>query len=625
MKHQRIFLVALLCLLATGIVAAQPFSPRADYVWARAIPNATVMTLDGKLNEAVWAQADSIVLKYGTRSGDPGSGYLFAGTNTPTDPANAVIKFLADPVAKRLYIGVIAKDSSVGGPDWEACDGFFASLAGRGTYLGYKETNMWWLGVSGAGTVPAASGWLPSPGIFDGMTRVLGVSSSDTGASSSVFVPDTGYVMEMVVRLDSIGVNPAAVGGDVLPIRICIWDGDYNWPNKGKNSYSRVWWQGEWTAAMFGRVYFNPAVTTTSGTPPAAPYDLTFKSGADYPNVAVDGDLSESVWTNAPWFDVKYGDAAVRATYPPMGQFNSNGWQALAPRSGIQNDTGVCRVKYFFKGDSVYFGFDVTDRKLVSSTNDDRMDAVRITFWDGADSLRDAQGRLKSYRLTVRLDSTATALADNDLTGLITRNAAKFGAKLKNKVGGQPSTINNPGDTDAGYTVEVKLDLTKLGYASGAQKKTIFWSMNFNDGNVYTSGPDSFCTRTWYFHEWEGQGPSALSVLDETNKVTAVNEHTITYTPGEFRIYNNFPNPFNPSTHLRFSLPEYGSYMLRVYDLLGRVLQTRMMTSASPGVQDYVFNATGLASGVYYYTVDFTSAATGERRLSDVGRMLLMK
>src|SRR3972149_8548271 len=140
MNFRHTLMVLAAVMLVAGTIAAQPFSPRTDYVGARAIAGATTMTLDGKLNEAVWAAADSIVLEYGTYAGDPGSGYLTTlGSGTPTDPTNAVIKFLSDPVNKRLYIGVSAKDSSIGGPDWENSDGFFASTAGRGRYIGYKE------------------------------------------------------------------------------------------------------------------------------------------------------------------------------------------------------------------------------------------------------------------------------------------------------------------------------------------------------------------------------------------------------------------------------------------------------------------------------------------------------
>ena len=469
MNFRHTLMVLAAVLLVAGTIAAQPFSPRTDYVWARAIPGATTMTLDGKLNEAVWAAADSIVLEYGTYAGDPGSGYLTTlGSGTPTDPTNAVIKFLSDPVNKRLYIGVSAKDSSIGGPDWENSDGFFASTAGRGRYIGYKEILMWWLGVSGPGNNPPATGWLPVPDVFNGAVTVQGVAGSDTGATAAIFVPDTGYVMEFVLELDSIGVNPATA--DVLPLRINIWDGDFNWPNKGSSAYSRTWWQGEWTSRLHGRVYFDPTVTTTSGAPPVPPMDVTVPNGANFPNAVIDGSLADSVWKYAPSFKIKYGDSALVQTYPPMGRFHSQGYVAQTPTSGIMNDTAVCAVKYFFKGDSLYFGFDISDRKLVSSTNDDRMDAVRIIFWDGADSLRDAQGRLKSYRLTIRLDSLATAKAASD-TILVTRGAETFAVQLKNKTGGGLSTINDPGDTDAGYSVEVKLDLTKLGYAAGAANK----------------------------------------------------------------------------------------------------------------------------------------------------------
>ena len=65
----------------------------------------------------------------------------------------------------------------------------------------------------------------------------------------------------------------------------------------------------------------------------------------------------------------------------------------------------------------------------------------------------------------------------------------------------------------------------------------------------------------------------------------------------------NYPNPFNPSTVIRFSLPEAGEVTLKVYDMAGREVATLADRFFSAGSQSVVFDGSSLASGIYYYTI----------------------
>ncbi len=73
--------------------------------------------------------------------------------------------------------------------------------------------------------------------------------------------------------------------------------------------------------------------------------------------------------------------------------------------------------------------------------------------------------------------------------------------------------------------------------------------------------------------------------------------------PSEFSLQQNYPNPFNPSTRIRFSIPVgiKGNTTLRVYDMLGRNVQTLVNENLSPGGYETTFDAVDLASGVYFY------------------------
>jgi hypothetical protein len=69
--------------------------------------------------------------------------------------------------------------------------------------------------------------------------------------------------------------------------------------------------------------------------------------------------------------------------------------------------------------------------------------------------------------------------------------------------------------------------------------------------------------------------------------------------PVRFGLEQNFPNPFNPSTTIRFRLPHPGHVLLRVYDSLGRLVATLVNGEVEAGVGSAVWDASALPSGVY--------------------------
>jgi uncharacterized Ntn-hydrolase superfamily protein len=81
--------------------------------------------------------------------------------------------------------------------------------------------------------------------------------------------------------------------------------------------------------------------------------------------------------------------------------------------------------------------------------------------------------------------------------------------------------------------------------------------------------------------------------------VTSV-EHWTT-TPSGFALEQSYPNPFNPSTTFSFGIPQSSFVILKVYDLLGREIATLVNRELSPGRHQVTWDASGFASGVYYY------------------------
>ena len=88
--------------------------------------------------------------------------------------------------------------------------------------------------------------------------------------------------------------------------------------------------------------------------------------------------------------------------------------------------------------------------------------------------------------------------------------------------------------------------------------------------------------------------------------------------PTRFALYQNFPNPFNPTTTIRYGLPEASHVLLRVYDVLGREIATLVDAHETAGVHEVGFGASRLASGMYFYRIEASGFA-------EVMKMVLAK
>lgn len=93
--------------------------------------------------------------------------------------------------------------------------------------------------------------------------------------------------------------------------------------------------------------------------------------------------------------------------------------------------------------------------------------------------------------------------------------------------------------------------------------------------------------------------------------------------PDVYSLQQNYPNPFNPSTAITFSLASDANVTLKVYNVLGQEVSTLINENLTAGVHKYDFNATGLNSGIYFYSIE----ANGNDgvNFTDVKRMLLLK
>ena len=104
---------------------------------------------------------------------------------------------------------------------------------------------------------------------------------------------------------------------------------------------------------------------------------------------------------------------------------------------------------------------------------------------------------------------------------------------------------------------------------------------------------------------------------DDFSEVTAVKKEN-NPVPSSFALEQNFPNPFNPTTMIRYSIPKSGMVTLKIYNILGQEVATIVNGHQTAGTYTASFNASRLASGVYFYRLSVGN-------FNNVKKMLLLK
>jgi hypothetical protein len=94
-----------------------------------------------------------------------------------------------------------------------------------------------------------------------------------------------------------------------------------------------------------------------------------------------------------------------------------------------------------------------------------------------------------------------------------------------------------------------------------------------------------------------------LKQIDNDGTFTYSDAVEVEVIPNRYELYQNYPNPFNPSTTIRFSLKETQDVKIVIYDQLGQEVNTIVNQKYDAGYHEFEFNASGIASGVYFYRI----------------------
>ncbi|MBK9099764.1 MAG: T9SS type A sorting domain-containing protein [bacterium] len=149
------------------------------------------------------------------------------------------------------------------------------------------------------------------------------------------------------------------------------------------------------------------------------------------------------------------------------------------------------------------------------------------------------------------------------------------------------------------------IDAEPYGYPASVITGSHNWSSsaeNSNDENTLIIKNDRVAN--FYLQEFAARYYEAGGI--DSILISSVDEDFS--VPSSYSLYQNYPNPFNPVTTIRFQLPSRQKVELTVFDILGREVANLLNEEKLAGIYEVKFNASSLASGVYFYrlkTADF--------------------
>ena len=235
------------------------------------------------------------------------------------------------------------------------------------------------------------------------------------------------------------------------------------------------------------------------------------------------------------------------------------------------------------------------------------IDIARIRFTtkkvSGHSSLAWRTGQ-PNTNVSVFKDDNATLVAPGTLFGL---DNSPLPIQLSSFV----ASVASAGHAGLRWTTLSEINNYGFEVQKAADKSAAFQSISgsFTAGNGtttvkhdYSYVDNSYATGNVYrLKQLDLDGTLHFSDAADPLAVTGVSVKAL---PTEYSLSQNYPNPFNPSTKIDFAIPKQSQVTLKVFNVLGQEVATLVNGVLTPGQHSATFNASKLASGVYFYSLN---------------------
>lgn len=185
----------------------------------------------------------------------------------------------------------------------------------------------------------------------------------------------------------------------------------------------------------------------------------------------------------------------------------------------------------------------------------------------------------------------------NGVFNYVTSNGGYVPVELTSfaaNVNGNSVTLNWQTATELnnrGFAIERKInnsEFEQISFVDGHGTTTETQNYIFTDNNLQ---PASYTYRLKQI-DFDGTFAYSKEVMVDVTEIFS------------FKLENNYPNPFNPSTSIKFTLPEVSQVKLNVYNALGEMVAELINGQMNSGSHEIKFDASNLSSGIYIYTLE---------------------
>ena len=206
----------------------------------------------------------------------------------------------------------------------------------------------------------------------------------------------------------------------------------------------------------------------------------------------------------------------------------------------------------------------------------------------------------------------------SSINAIITRNKIRWnlwGITIQSSAKPNIGNLNNSDTSDNGYN---QICFNKHNDTTFDVYNNTHDSISAQNNFWGTTNPDTVRAHIWDHFDIDSLGVINFlpMILSEVKKVSAENEK-------DYKLFDAFPNPFNPGTIIKFNIKDLRLVTLKIYDILGKEIATLVDKKLQPGTYEVQFsiNRTAnkqLRSGVYFYKLIAGS-------YSETKKMMLIK